>query len=65
VTTPDLQPTLRGALVTLRPVSPDDWDEMFAVASDPLIWEVHPERRRYEEPIFRKFFDSALEGRAA
>ncbi|MBV9993744.1 MAG: GNAT family N-acetyltransferase [Caulobacteraceae bacterium] len=63
--TPDLQPTLDGRLVTLRPVLPSDWDEMFAVASDPLIWEVHPERRRYEAAIFRRFFESALESRSA
>ena len=61
----DLQPTLEGQLVTLRPVRTDDWDEMFAVASDPLIWEVHPERRRYEEPIFRLFFESALQSGSA
>src|SRR6187551_3484931 len=35
----ELQPTLRGKLVTLRPLTTDDWDELFAVASDPLIWE--------------------------
>jgi RimJ/RimL family protein N-acetyltransferase len=58
---PDLQPTLDGSLVTLRPVRPDDRDEMFAAASDPLIWAVHPERHRHEEPIFRLFFDGALE----
>ena len=62
---PDLQPILGGTLVTLRPVRPDDWEEMFTVASDPFIWEVHPERHRYEEPIFRSFFDSAIEGGAA
>ena len=54
-------PILKGNLVTLRPLRPEDWDEMFAVASDPLIWEVHPERHRYEERIFRIFFDGALE----
>jgi RimJ/RimL family protein N-acetyltransferase len=65
LTGPDLQPTLKGPRVTLRPVRPEDWDEMFAAASDPLIWEVHPERHRYEEPVFRLFFDSALETRSA
>lgn len=62
---PDLQPTLEGKRVMLRPLRADDWDELFAVASDPLIWEVHPERHRYQEPIFRSFFDSAIEGGAA
>jgi len=62
---PDLQPTLEGDLVALRPVRPDDWEEMFAVASDPLIWEVHPERDRWQEPIFRLFFDGAVESVSA
>jgi N-acetyltransferase len=43
----ELQPHLIGELVELRPLTPDDWDELFAVASDPLIWEQHPARDRY------------------
>ena len=62
---PDLQPTLRGALVDLRPVRPDDWAEMFAAAADPLIWAVHPVSNRYQKPIFREFFDSAVASHAA
>jgi RimJ/RimL family protein N-acetyltransferase len=62
---PDFQPTLESGLVQLRPVRAADWDEMFAVASDPQIWEVHPVRNRYEEPVFRGFFDSALSSGSA
>jgi RimJ/RimL family protein N-acetyltransferase len=62
---PDLQPTLEGLVVTLRPMRADDWQEMYAVASDPLIWEVHPERHRYREEIFRPFFESGIAGKAA
>ena len=51
--------------MTLRPVRPSDWTEMFAAASDALIWDVHPERNRWQEPIFRLFFDSALESGSA
>jgi RimJ/RimL family protein N-acetyltransferase len=57
---PDLQPTLIGPTVTIRPVSPDDWPELFAAGSDPEIWKVHPVPDRYTEPEFRKFFDGAL-----
>lgn len=56
----DLQPHLVGELVELRPLRPEDWDEMFAVASDPLIWEQHPASERYQEPVFRDFFRDAL-----
>jgi N-acetyltransferase len=57
----DLQPHLKGELIELRPLKPDDWDELFAVASDPLIWEQHPERDRHKEEVFKVFFREALE----
>jgi len=56
----DLQPTLRGRLLELGPLRPDHWDDLFAVASDPLLWEQHPERDRYREDVFRAFFAEAL-----
>jgi N-acetyltransferase len=56
----DLQPTLTGRLVELRPVRPDDFDTLYAVASDPAIWEQHPIRDRYKKDVFRGFFDEAL-----
>src|SRR5437016_2668159 len=56
-----LQPNLRGELIALRPLAPEDWAQLFAVASDPLIWEQHPARDRYKEDVFRVFFQEALE----
>lgn len=56
----DRQPTLVGELLELRPLRSDDFDALFQVASDPLIWEQHPERTRHEEPVFRVFFGEAL-----
>ena len=56
----DLQPTLRGDLVELTPLLESDWASLHAVARDPLIWEQHPARDRYEEPVFRAFFAEAL-----
>ncbi|HEV2806137.1 MAG TPA: hypothetical protein VGW57_14535 [Chthoniobacterales bacterium] len=53
----DLQPTLEGQQLRLRPLQEDDWTELFAVASDPLIWEQHPQPTRYQEPVFREFFE--------
>ena len=61
----DLQPNLRGELIGLRPLKPDDWDDLFAVASDALIWEQHPESDRYKEDVFRIFFQDALESGGA
>jgi RimJ/RimL family protein N-acetyltransferase len=56
----DLQPTLVGELIELRPLRADEFDALFRVASDPLIWEQHPENNRYQEPVFRGFFSDAI-----
>jgi N-acetyltransferase len=61
----DSQPLLRGGLVELRPLRVDDFDALFAVASDPLIWEQHPANDRYQEAVFREFFREALESGGA
>jgi RimJ/RimL family protein N-acetyltransferase len=61
----DLQPNLKGELVELRPLTPKDWDDLFAVASDPLIWAQHPESDRYKEGVFKVFFSEALESGGA
>ena len=61
----DRQPTLTGPLLELRPLRPDDWAGLFAVAADPLIWEQHPESDRYQENVFRRFFDEALKSGGA
>jgi N-acetyltransferase len=56
----DRQPTLVGPLLQLRPLRPEDWLDLFAVASDPLIWAQHPDSDRYKEGVFRQFFTDAL-----
>jgi len=60
-TTPfDAQPVLVGATVMLAPLKAEDWLELYAVASDPLIWEAHPAHDRWQEPVFARFFYEAL-----
>src|SRR5688572_8526679 len=61
----DLQPTLRGDLLELRPLRGDDFPALFAVAADPLIWEQHPASDRYREDVFREFFREAIESGGA
>lgn len=56
----DLQPTLRGELLQLRPLQAADYAALYAVASDPLLWEQHPARTRYQEPVFQKLFQESL-----
>ena len=61
----DFAPTLRGDLLWLRPLREDDYDALYAVASDPLIWEQHPSSDRYNDEVFREFFREAMEGGTA
>jgi N-acetyltransferase len=59
------QPHLVGDLIELRQLRPEDWESLFAVASDPLIWEQHPAPDRYQEEVFKEFFREALESGGA
>ena len=61
----DLQPTLQGELLVLRPLRPEDFDDLYAVASDPLIWEQHPVPDRYTPDVYEGFFREALESGGA
>jgi RimJ/RimL family protein N-acetyltransferase len=56
----ELQPILRGNRIELRPLLPADFDALHAAASDPLIWEQHPESDRWTLPVFRRYFDGAI-----
>jgi N-acetyltransferase len=61
----DLQPTLKGDLLELRPVRAEDYRELYAVAADPLIWEQHPSSDRHQEEVFKVFFRDALDSGGA
>lgn len=54
------QPVLEGGRLLLRPLAEADWPALYAVASDPEIWANHPAHDRWQEPVFREFFDDAL-----
>ena len=56
----DRQPVLEGERLYLRPLTEADWDALYAVASDRELWAVHPSHNRWQEPVFREFFDDAL-----
>src|SRR5207249_4780712 len=61
----DRQPVLRSDVLELRPLRLEDFHDLYAVASDPLIWEQHPVRDRYQEEVFKDFFREALESGGA
>jgi len=65
VTTLNLQPYLQNALVLAEPLKESDFDDLFNVASDPLIWEQHPNKNRYQRSEFEVYFKGAIESQGA
>src|SRR5262245_45334265 len=61
----ELQPQLLGDLITLRPLTPDDFDALFQAARDPLIWEQHPEPDRHTREVFQRYFERAIDSGGA
>jgi RimJ/RimL family protein N-acetyltransferase len=61
----ELQPTLEDRWIRLRPLRADDFEPLYAVASDPTIWEQHPSRTRYQRDVFENYFRGAMESGGA
>lgn len=61
----DLQPRLKGLLLELRPVGASDFRDLYAVASDPTIWEQHPVKDRWKQDVFSAFFRESLDSGGA
>jgi RimJ/RimL family protein N-acetyltransferase len=61
----NLQPILENDMVSLHPLKLSDFDVLYAVASDPLIWIQHPNPDRYKKEVFETFFKGALESGGA
>jgi len=56
---------LEDNIVKLMPLTESDFDNIFTVASDPLIWEQHPIKDRYKKEVFQVYFDGAVSSRTA
>lgn len=52
---------LKNEFVTLVPLQKQHFDRLFAVASDPLIWEQHPNPNRFRLNDFTNFFKGAID----
>lgn len=63
---PNLQPNhLANEWVSLYPLKSEDFEKLYAVAADPLIWEQHPNKNRYRRDVFENFFKGAIESGGA
>jgi RimJ/RimL family protein N-acetyltransferase len=62
----DIQPKhLQNELIRLVPLHENDFEELYEVASDPLVWEQHPNKLRYQRDVFQNFFQGAIESKGA
>lgn len=61
----DRQKPLADERVRLVPLRSDDFERLYAVASDPLIWAQHPNPDRWQRDVFRNFFDGAMQSGGA
>ena len=61
----ELQPTLENDLIKIKPLHAIDFEALYRIASDPLIWEQHPNKDRYQKEKFETFFKGAIESQGA
>lgn len=62
----NIQPThLKNEIVQLVPLLEPDFDRLYQVASNPLVWEQHPNPNRYKKEAFRNYFDGAILSKGA
>lgn len=61
----ELQPSIDNQWIKLEPLEPGDFEALYSVASDPLIWEQHPNKNRYQREVFATYFQGAIESGGA
>lgn len=61
----DLQPVLENERLTILPLEEKDFADLYQVASDPEIWEQHPNKNRWKKEVFKVFFEGAIESKGA
>lgn len=61
----NLQPFLENDLVRLRPLGQADFEHLYTIASDPLIWEQHQNKDRHTLENFTEFFKDSMNSKGA
>ncbi|UFH34679.1 GNAT family N-acetyltransferase [Flavobacterium acetivorans] len=61
----NIQPILETEKVILYPLQEEDFEVLYTTASDPKIWEQHPNKDRWRKDIFKTFFDGAIQSKGA
>ncbi|MEF9478694.1 GNAT family N-acetyltransferase [Chryseobacterium sp. 1B4] len=60
-----IQPHLETEKVDLYPLKEEDFEEVYAAAADPKVWEQHPSKDRWKKDVFKVFFDGAIQSKGA
>ncbi|SDI26895.1 GNAT family N-acetyltransferase [Chryseobacterium jejuense] len=60
-----VQPVLENEEFQLIPLQQGDFESLYEVASDPKVWEQHPNKDRYQREVFENFFRGAIESKGA
>lgn len=60
-----VQTPLENDKVRLIPLQESDFEALYALASDPKVWEQHPNKDRWKKEVFRTFFDGAMLSKGA
>jgi len=62
----NLQPiNLKNEIIQLIPLQETDFSALYKVASDPLVWEQHPNKLRYQRDVFQNYFEGAMLSKGA
>lgn len=60
-----IQTVLENEKYQLIPLQQGDFESLYEVASDPKVWEQHPNKDRYKREVFENFFRGAIESKGA
>jgi RimJ/RimL family protein N-acetyltransferase len=63
--TPNLQPVLENEQIILSPLEATDVEVLYSAASNPKVWEQHPNKDRWKREVFLNFFEGALQSKGA
>jgi RimJ/RimL family protein N-acetyltransferase len=62
---PNTQPVLENQQALLLPLQESDFTALYAAASDPKVWEQHPNKDRWQQDVFQTFFEGAMQSHGA
>jgi N-acetyltransferase len=56
---------LKNEVIQLIPLEENQFEALYLVANDELLWEQHPNKLRYQRDVFQNFFDGAIQSNGA